>query len=79
MGGRFGELLLLLILALILFGPDKLPKIGQALGASLHEFKKASNPQGESQAPQNQQMMTTAAPQRTRRRAVTSRRKKTSK
>jgi sec-independent protein translocase protein TatA len=49
MGGRFGEILLLVIILLILFGPDKLPKIGKALGESLHAFKKASSPPTEDQ------------------------------
>lgn len=37
------ELLLILIIALVVFGPGKLPAIGQALGKSLHEFKEAFN------------------------------------
>jgi sec-independent protein translocase protein TatA len=49
MGGRIGEILLLLIILLLLFGPDKLPRIGKALGDSLHEFKKASSPPTEDQ------------------------------
>jgi sec-independent protein translocase protein TatA len=49
MGGRIGEIILLLIILLLLFGPDKLPKIGKALGDSLHEFKKASSPPTEDQ------------------------------
>ena len=44
MGGRFGELLLILIIALLLFGPSKLPSLAKALGEALREFKKASNP-----------------------------------
>ncbi len=44
MGGRFGELLLILIIALLLFGPSKLPDLAKALGEALREFKKASNP-----------------------------------
>lgn len=37
------ELLLILIIALVVFGPGKLPAIGQALGKSLREFKEAVN------------------------------------
>ena len=37
------ELLLILIIALVVFGPSKLPDIGKALGKSLNEFKKATN------------------------------------
>lgn len=37
------ELLLILIIALIVFGPGKLPEIGSALGRSIREFRRASN------------------------------------
>jgi sec-independent protein translocase protein TatA len=37
------ELLLILVIGLIVFGPGKLPDIGIALGKSLREFKKALN------------------------------------
>ena len=33
------ELLLILVIGLIVFGPGKLPAVGNALGKSLHEFK----------------------------------------
>lgn len=36
------ELILILIIALVIFGPGKLPEIGKAVGKSLNEFKKAS-------------------------------------
>lgn len=35
-------LILILIVALIVFGPSKLPEIGKAFGSSLKEFKNAS-------------------------------------
>jgi sec-independent protein translocase protein TatA len=38
----FGELLLIGVALLLLFGPSKLPELGKALGKGLHEFKKAS-------------------------------------
>ncbi|MFC4024312.1 twin-arginine translocase TatA/TatE family subunit [Oceanobacillus longus] len=36
-------LILILILALIIFGPKKLPEIGKAFGQTLKEFKKSTN------------------------------------
>src|SRR5688572_30994698 len=37
------EILLLLVLALIVFGPRKLPEIGKSVGRMMAEFRKASN------------------------------------
>ena len=37
------ELLIIFIIALLIFGPRKLPKLGKSLGKSLAEFKRASN------------------------------------
>ena len=37
------ELILILIIGLVVFGPGKLPAVGQALGRSLREFKSAVN------------------------------------
>jgi len=36
------ELIIILVIALIIFGPRKLPELGKSLGKSIHEFKKAS-------------------------------------
>ena len=36
------ELLVIMVVALVLFGPRKLPKIGHSIGKSLSEFKRAS-------------------------------------
>lgn len=37
-----GELILILVIALIVFGPGKLPSVGAAVGKAFNEFKKAS-------------------------------------
>jgi sec-independent protein translocase protein TatA len=36
------ELIIILVIALIIFGPRKLPELGKSLGRSLNEFKRAS-------------------------------------
>ena len=37
------EIIIIFIIALIVFGPRKLPEIGKTIGKGLAEFKKASN------------------------------------
>mgnify|MGYP000843729152 CR=1 FL=1 len=37
------ELILILVVGLIVFGPGKLPEMGRTLGKGLREFRKASN------------------------------------
>jgi sec-independent protein translocase protein TatA len=37
------ELIVIFVIALIIFGPRKLPELGKSLGKSLAEFKRASN------------------------------------
>ena len=37
------ELLIIMTVALLVFGPRKLPELGRSLGKSLQEFKRASN------------------------------------
>jgi len=41
MGIGFTELIVILVIILILFGPGKLPEIGKALGRGIREFKNA--------------------------------------
>ncbi len=40
-----GELVLILVIVLIIFGAGKLPQIGDALGKGIRNFKKASSGQ----------------------------------
>ncbi|NYE56780.1 twin-arginine translocase TatA/TatE family subunit [Carboxydothermus ferrireducens] len=44
MFGGFGwqELLLVLVIALIIFGPSKLPELGKAFGQTVKEFRKGA-------------------------------------
>ena len=38
-----GEMIFIFVLALIIFGPKKMPEIGRQIGRALAEFKRASN------------------------------------
>ncbi len=44
MFGHIGlpEIIVILVIALIIFGPGKLPGVGKAIGRSIREFKKAT-------------------------------------
>src|SRR5258708_5524031 len=42
-GLGFGELLLIMLVALVVFGPRRLPEIGRMIGKALAEFRKASD------------------------------------
>ena len=37
------ELMVIMVIALLVFGPRKLPELGRSLGKGLGEFKRASN------------------------------------
>ncbi len=39
----FPEIVIIFIVALVIFGPRKLPELGRSLGRGLSEFKRASN------------------------------------
>jgi len=38
-----GEMLVVLVVVLLVFGPNKLPQLGDALGKGIRNFKKASS------------------------------------
>lgn len=37
------EILVILVIALVIFGPKKLPEMGRSLGKAIREFKSAGN------------------------------------
>ena len=37
------EILVIMVIALLIFGPRKLPELGKSIGRGLSEFKRASN------------------------------------
>ncbi len=37
------DLIIILVIALLIFGPKKLPEMGEAIGKSIKQFKKATN------------------------------------
>jgi len=39
---RFGSIFLIVVAALLIFGPKKLPELGKAAGNTLREFKNAT-------------------------------------
>jgi TatA/E family protein of Tat protein translocase len=39
----FPELMLIFVIALIVFGPKRLPEVGRSIGKAMGEFKKATN------------------------------------
>ena len=41
-----GEIALLIVLALVLFGAKRLPEVGRAAGSAIREFKSALNSTG---------------------------------
>lgn len=45
-GLGFPELIVILVVALLIFGPGKLPEIGSALGRGIRDFRKALESKG---------------------------------
>ena len=39
----FPELLIIMVIALLIFGPKKLPEVGKSIGKAIREFRKASD------------------------------------
>jgi sec-independent protein translocase protein TatA len=48
-----GEIALLIVLALVLFGAKRLPQVGRAAGEALREFKSAFNGTGKPKTGEN--------------------------
>jgi TatA/E family protein of Tat protein translocase len=40
-GVSFGTILLIVIIVFLVFGPEKVPEVGRALGRAMREFRKA--------------------------------------
>ncbi len=55
-----GEMLVVLVIALLVFGPNKLPQLGDALGRGIRNFKKAAST--DEPAPGSQDGATPALP-----------------
>jgi len=43
-GGHLPELVIILVAALVIFGPKRLPDIGSSLGKTIKEFRKSTTP-----------------------------------
>jgi len=60
----FPELLIILVVALLVLGPKRLPEVGKSLGRGMREFKDslaAADPFSEDEAPRRRGAETTAA------------------
>lgn len=58
--GRFGpiELILILAIALLIFGPKKVPEIGKAIGKAIREFRNGSKQADEDEGEDNREEIT---------------------
>lgn len=59
------EIILVLIVALIVFGPKKLPELGKSLGKGIHEFKGTISGEDRDERPAVVEQQNVAAPGRT--------------
>lgn len=57
------ELVLLLVMLLVVFGPGKLPDLGKALGRGISEFRQAVNPFAPSDSKTNENQAPTGGSQ----------------
>jgi len=77
--GRMEDILLIIAVGLLLFGPHKMVDFAKSLGGALNEFKKAANPESQTSQPQPQPqapvMAATVATAPRRRKTVRSRSK----
>ncbi len=58
----FGEIIVVLALALLFFGPSKLPQLGDSLGKAIRGFKKGMSGLDEEPKQENQQLPPAAKP-----------------
>ncbi len=63
------ELIIILVIALLILGPGKLPDVGSALGKSIREFRKASSDLSDSVKVDTSPLPPTRRPPRPGRRA----------
>ena len=56
------EVLVILLLALLLFGAKRLPEIAKSLGKSVQEFKKGMNPDAKDEEEKKEQSQDGAKP-----------------
>jgi sec-independent protein translocase protein TatA len=60
------ELVLILVIALVVFGPGKLPEVGKALGKGIQEFRKATTGEATADpAPKKEEAVTHDQPAKT--------------
>ena len=56
------ELVIILAIALLIFGPNSLPKLGEAFGKTIGNFKKGLETAGDDEEEKQSEKITTASP-----------------